>query len=140
MKNNKPKHFLIFKILGIVFAVVAIAGFDLAFNGFGDFESNNFMIGGFMSMIGIFCAVFFLLNGFKPEIAKLRTKSAKYIQEENKQDLTELASNTAEISSDAITKTTRAIKKGVKDTMFCKHCGAEIDADSKFCNSCGGEQ
>ncbi len=140
MKNNKPKHFLIFKILGIVFAVVALVGFYLTITGFGDFESNNFMIGGLMSTFGLVLAIFFLFNGFKPEIAKLRTKSAKYIQEENKQDLTELASNTAEISSDAITKTTRAIKKGVKDTMFCKHCGAEIDTDSTFCKSCGGEQ
>ena len=24
--------------------------------------------------------------------------------------------------------------------MYCKHCGAEIDADSKFCNHCGQEQ
>ena len=140
MKNNKPQHFLIFKILGIVFAVVALAGFGLTITGFGDFESNNFMIGGLMSTFGLVLAIFFLFNGFKPEIAKLRTKSAKYIQEENKQDLTELASNTAEISSDAITKTTRAIKSGLKNTKFCKHCGAEIDADSKFCNSCGGEQ
>ena len=40
----------------------------------------------------------------------------------------------------------KEIAKGVKEgmandeTMFCKHCGAIIDADSKFCNKCGKEQ
>ena len=24
--------------------------------------------------------------------------------------------------------------------VYCKYCGAEIDADSKFCNKCGKEQ
>jgi len=24
--------------------------------------------------------------------------------------------------------------------IYCKHCGEAIDADSKFCNKCGGEQ
>ena len=27
-----------------------------------------------------------------------------------------------------------------EETIFCKHCGAKIDADSKFCKSCGKEQ
>ena len=36
----------------------------------------------------------------------------------------------------------KGVKEGVADgeTMFCKHCGALIDADSKFCNKCGKEQ
>lgn len=139
-ENKKPIHFLIFKILGFVFALVSIFGFILVFKGFGDAESNKFMIGGFMSTFGLFLTSVFLVNGFKPEIAKMHAKSTKYIQQENKQNLTDIANTTADISGEAITKTTRAIKKGLRDTKFCKHCGAEIDADSKFCNSCGGEQ
>ena len=139
-KNQKPKYFLIFKILGCVFAVVTIIGFVLVFTGFGDFENNNFMLGAFMSTFGLFLTVAFLATGFRPEITKMTTKSARYIQQENKEDLTGIANTTADIASGAITKTTRAIKKGIKDTKFCKHCGAEIDADSKFCNNCGGEQ
>jgi len=139
-KNQKPKYFLIFKILGCVFAVVTIIGFVLVFTGFGDFENNNFMLGGFMSTFGLFLTVAFLVTGFRPEITKMSTKSARYIQQENKEDLTDIANITADIAGGAITKTTRAIKKGIKDTKFCKLCGAEIDADSKFCNSCGGEQ
>ena len=139
-KNQKPAHFLIFKILGCVFAVVAIVGFVLAFTGFGDFESNNFMLGGIMSAFGLFLAVTFLMMGFRPEITRMNTKSARYIQQENKETLTDIANTTADIASGAISSTTKAIKKGLRDAKFCKHCGAEIDADSKFCNSCGGEQ
>ena len=67
-------------------------------------------------------------------------KATKYMVDETKDDLTHLANVGADISSEAITKTTRAIKKGLSDTKFCKHCGTEIDVDSKFCNSCGKEQ
>lgn len=81
-----------------------------------------------------------IISGFKTEIAKLHTRTTKYIQEENKQDLTDIASTTADIASDAITTTTKSIKKGLKDTKFCKHCGKEIDKDSKFCSECGKEQ
>ena len=98
------------------------------------------MIGGLLVSFGFMIAFVGLALGFRPEIAKLKTKTAKYIQEENKDDLTDIASNTADITSDAITKTTKAIKKGINDTMFCKHCGSEIDADSKFCKKCGKEQ
>ena len=92
---------------------------------------------------GIACCMIstpFFFLGFRPEITKMATKSAKYIQDENKEDLKDIVDTTADIAGDAITKTTKAIKKGLKDTKFCKHCGAEIDADSKFCSSCGKEQ
>ena len=36
-------------------------------------------------------------------------------------------------------KTANAIANGVQKTMFCKHCGARIDADSTFCSRCGKE-
>jgi uncharacterized membrane protein YvbJ len=91
---------------------------------------------------GVACCMFSIpvfVMGFRVELSKMMTKSAKYIQEENKEDLKDIASTTADIASDAITKTTKAIKKGVKGTKFCKHCGAEIDEDSKFCSKCGKE-
>ena len=139
-KNNKPIHFLIFKILGVLFLFVTVGGFVLVFRGFGDTESNNFMIGALLSTFGLFLTGTFLMIGFRPEITRMSTKSAKYIQQENKEEFIDIVNTSADISSVAVTKTARAIKKGLKDTMFCKHCGAEIDADSKFCNSCGGEQ
>ena len=42
---KKPIRFIILKIVGFVGVAVLIAGIVLAINGFGDFESNNFMIG-----------------------------------------------------------------------------------------------
>jgi len=139
-KNEKPKHFLILKILGFVFVAVAIWGIILTVTGFGDFESNNFMIGGMLTALGLFVGIACLVGGFRPEIAKMSAKTAKYIQQENKEDLTTIASTGAEISSGAITKTAKAIKEGFKDSIFCKHCGAEIDKDSTFCKECGKKQ
>ena len=138
--NNKPKHFIIFKIIGFIGIILAIIGFVLTFVGFGDFESNNFMIGGFLTTFGLFIGILCLIIGFRPEITKMSVKSAKYIQQENKEDFRDIASNTAEIASEAITKTTTAIKKGLDDKIFCKYCGEKIDSDSKFCNKCGKEQ
>jgi hypothetical protein len=138
--NNKPKHFLVFKIIGFIGITLAIIGFILTFTGFGDFDSNNFIIGGFMATFGLFIGISCLMIGFRPEITKMSAKSAKYIQQENKEDFRDIASNTAEIASEAITKTTTAIKKGLDDKIFCKYCGEKIDSDSKFCNKCGKEQ
>ena len=80
-----------------VFAIVAIAGIVLSVQGFGDFESNNFMVGGMMSAFGIFATITCAMIGFRPEMAKMSTQSAKYIQQQNKEDLSEIASTQAEI-------------------------------------------
>ena len=140
MENKKPKHLLILKILGFVFVTIGIIGIVLSVKGFGDFSNNNFMIGGMMTCFGFFAGFTCLTFGFLPQMSRMSVKTTKYIQQENKEDLTEIANTNADIQSDAITMKTKALKKGLKDTMFCKHCGAEIDADSKFCNRCGKEQ
>ena len=138
--NNKPKHFIVFKIVGFIGIILAIIGFALTVVGFDDFESNNFMIGGLMATFGLFIGISGLMIGFRPEITKMSTKSVKYIQQENKEYFKDIASNAADIASEAITKTTTAIKTGLDDKIFCKHCGEKIDSDSKFCNKCGKEQ
>ena len=137
--SKKPSFFIMFKILGVVGAVVAITGFILSIVGFGDFESNNFMIGGFLTVAGVMMCGVGLMIGFTPEITKARAKAVRYLQEENKEDLSSIASTGAEIMSDAITKTASALSEGLNQTKFCKHCGARIDADSRFCSDCGKE-
>jgi hypothetical protein len=62
------------------------------------------------------------------------------ILDDNQQKLTKIANQSAEINSEAITKSAKALKKEFKDTVFCKHCGESIDSDSKFCKKCGKEQ
>ena len=135
--NHKPLHFLILKIVGFLLLAVAITGFGFVVTGFGDFSSSNFMIGGFMVTAGLFGTALRLFVGFSPELAKMHTKSARYIQNENKDDLKEIAATSAEIASDAVSITARAVQNGLRNTIFCKHCGKEIDADSKFCSHCG---
>ena len=136
---NQPRHFWIFKIIGVIGAVAAVTGIVLSVRGFGDFESNNFMIGGFMTVIGVMMTGVGITIGFSPEIAKARAKTIRYIQEENKEDLSAIARGGAEIMSDAVSKTADAIRGDTRETIFCKHCGARIAADSKFCSCCGKE-
>ena len=76
----------------------------------------------------------------QPSMKGLLPEADKYIQQENKEDLKDIISTTADIASEAVTKTATEIKQGIEDTIFCKHCGAKIDFDSKFCKKCGKEQ
>ena len=138
--NKKPLSLLIFKMIGIAGAIAAIKGILLVVSGFGDFESNNFMIGALLFSVGFMLTSLGITIGFAPEIAKIRAKTIKYIQEENKEDLSTIASTHAEIMSDALTTSANALSNGIRKTMFCKHCGAKIDSDSKFCSACGKEQ
>ena len=65
----------------------------------------------------------------------------KDIITDKEEELKYMADKKTDISKDAITKTARAIKDGLTDeVVYCKHCGAEIDADSSFCKKCGKQQ
>ena len=139
-KREKPKHFLLFKIVGILGAVLFIFALTMIFTGFGNFDSNRFMIGTMLLPFSFFMVGIGVIIGFRPEIAKLRTQSTRYIQQENKEELSRIADDAADIMSGAITKATHAVKEGLQDSIFCKHCGAEIDADSVFCSKCGKKQ
>ena len=139
-KNEKPKFFFVLKILGIAGVLLAVTSLLLIITGFGDFQSNKFMIGSLLAPFGFMTACVGLILGFKPEISKMTTKSSRSIGQENKEDLTAIASNTAEIMGEAVAKTVQAVRRGIEDTMFCKHCGAEIASDSKFCKVCRKEQ
>ena len=137
---NKKPIYLILKIVGFIGIAVAVFGGYLSITSFGNFENNNFMIGSILATFGLFVGVSCLVSGFRTEIMKHSIKTAKIIQEENKEVLTEIANNVAEISSGAVEKTAQAVKKGVsEEKAYCKHCGALIDADSKFCSKCGKE-
>jgi hypothetical protein len=140
--NKKPTHFHIFKLVGVVGVITAVIGIALAISGFGDFETNNFMIGGFLTTFGLFAGISCTVAGFQPEIAKTSIRTNKYIQDENKEDLTDIANTAAKIHANAVTTISHAAAKGFtqENTVFCKECGAKIDADSKFCRHCGTKQ
>ena len=73
---------------------------------------------------------------------EIGVKTTKGIMDENEDDLRHISSKGADIASDGITKTVRAIKKGMSDAgdVYCKQCGESIDSDSTFCKACGKKQ
>ena len=76
------------------------------------------------------------------DLGEIGVKTTKGIMDENEDDLRHISSKGADIASDGITKTVRAIKKGMSDAgdVYCKHCGESIDSDSSFCKACGKKQ
>ena len=135
--KKKPILFLIFKILGLVGFGIFVFGIIKLAKGFGNLEDNSFAVGAFMMPFGLFLGCTGILMGFRPEITKHSIKTAKYLQEENKEELKKVMSTAAEINFEAVTLTAKAAKEGLDETMYCKYCGQKIDEDSKFCKHCG---
>ena len=140
--SNKPKHFLVCKILGFILLAVAIAGFVLSFTHFGKFESDNnwFIIGNIVSGFSLVIAFFLLSIGFMPNIARGYTKATKYIQDANKDTLSDIASTQADIIEKGLEKSAKTIKNTLSKTKICSECGAKITSDAKFCSKCGKPQ
>lgn len=132
-KAKLPKLFVVMLAIAPIFLAGGII--MIVFGAMGDFGGDIALI--IPGAISIFLSFVFLMIGLLPQLHNLVIKTAKYLQENNKEDLKDIASGTAEITDDAVTKTTKAIHKGLKNTKFCKYCGAEIDAKSNFCSNCG---
>ena len=141
-KNRPPKFYLGLKITGFLMLVIGITLFVLGIiikQPFGSFTTPTFAL----LVPGLVLVTFSISTiavSFSPEIEKIKIEKNRYIQEETKEDLTAMANNTADITGGAIKRTARAVKEGLKNTKYCKHCGEEIDADSVFCNKCGNKQ
>jgi len=90
--------------------------------------------------------VFSIITSSNPKVRaktmEKQMKAVKYMMDENEDVLKEMATQSAEISSEGIEIKARAMKKGFEneEEMFCKHCGKTIDKNSKFCKYCGKEQ
>ena len=98
---------------------------------------------GFISM-GI--SLMLLMTGFIPNFSNYTIKSTQYIQDINKEELEEMMSTRAEITKegasvlfDAFNESANKAKEQRKK-VYCKHCGQQIDEDSRFCKFCGKEQ
>lgn len=129
---------LILKIAGFLLLCVAGLGIYFVIVGFGDFETPRFMIGGFMTSFGIFGGVVLLMFGFRSQIVKASLKRAADLQKENREEIADLLSTSAELVRDAIDgKEEKSEEYNIEESMFCKHCGAKIHADSRFCKKCG---
>ena len=98
---------------------------------------KGFFIGMFVVVTALVMTMWVLVLFFPQVFVKMQRR----IMEKSKQDLKEMADIGAEVNQDAVTKTTKAVKRGLSEKKaFCKECGAEIDADSKFCKKCGQKQ
>ena len=195
-KAELPKIFLILRFVALGLLVVGVTLIVLACTAFATYDDFFGLEPSFGCLVpGVLCVFFAIpctIIGFLPSINKVAIKTSKYIQESNKEDLTDLMSTgmgiginatsqaidenrdefgnvistttgmvvgaaadalrthkddlkdmadvSAYASHDAIKSHARAMKEGFKDTMFCKHCGATIDRDSKFWSECGGQQ
>ena len=157
-KIKTPRALIVFRVLSLVCLIIGIVGVIMAVNT-GPYNNFGFVA---MAMLGFAFTINFGVWGFIPQIQKINTNINRHtteyvseelkglsktmigiqkdVQEENKDSLTSIASTSADINSEAITKKAKAVKKGLKDTKFCKNCGKEIDADSNFCSKCGCEQ
>jgi len=80
------------------------------------------------------------LESIISSMGDISINSTKNIIDENEEKLTDIVEKGSNLSSIAVEKTARAIKKGLtENNIYCKHCGKSIDSDSKFCKSCGKE-
>ena len=141
-QNKPPKIFLALKIVAGILVVLGIVLFIMSFTIGDSFEAEASSIG--LRFGGIVCFIFglfFMFIGFTPNIQKTMIKTQKHILNENKEDLKDIADTSADVSKDAVKTVAGAVKDGLtEEKMFCKHCGKEIDKDSKFCQYCGKEQ
>ena len=95
----------------------------------------------FIGLVFVFVIAMFISPKFRGKMMSRQIKASKYMMEESKEDIKSISDNMAYATKDGIKTTVGAIKEGLtQKSMFCKHCGSEIDIDSKFCKKCGKEQ
>ncbi len=87
----------------------------------------------------------YMMEESKDDLAKLSGTAVgikKQILDENEDALMDIAHKEAKVRNVGIKSAAKAVKEGLKeeDTIYCKHCGYEIDSDSNFCRYCGKEQ
>ena len=141
MKNKKPKSFLIYKLVGFCLLAVSITLLVLSFIVESQWKGHAphpaLMIPGMWLLV---LAIVLIISGFTPELSKIALNNARYIQQQTKDTQKDIADTTEEIAHDAIKNTAIAVKEGLKEYKYCKHCGEQIDVDSTFCKHCGKEQ
>lgn len=94
----------------------------------------------FIITVFAFIIMMFVSPKFRGKIMSRQIKAQKYMMDESKEDIKNITDNIAYATKDGIKTTVGAIKEGLKNKIYCKYCGSEIDEDSKFCKKCGKEQ
>lgn len=100
---------------------------------------------GFVLLFLILFVIFVATSGAK-DYEKMLTKygnaavrAQNNIVKNNEDILKETANKTADINKEAVKTIAHSIKEGFTNdnSFYCKHCGEQVDADSKFCKKCG---
>ena len=80
------------------------------------------------------------LENIISSMGDISVNSTNNIIDNNEDKLTNIVEKTSDLSSIAVEKTARAIKKGLTEkNVYCKYCEKTIDTDSGFCKHCGKE-
>ena len=89
----------------------------------------------------IFVIAMMISPKLRGKMMSRQIKAQKYMLDESLEDLKSISDDMAYATKDGIKTTAGAVKDGFsRETVFCKHCGEAIDADSKYCKNCGKKQ
>ena len=95
----------------------------------------------FIVLVFVFILLSILSPKFNGKMLSKQIKATKNMMDNSKEDIKSIYDDMANATKDSTTAYFKAVKKGLteEDTVYCKHCGAEIPQDSKFCKNCGKE-
>lgn len=96
----------------------------------------------FIGAVFIFVILSIVSPKFRGKMMSRQVQATKHMVDYSKEDLKDISDGMAYAAHDGIKSTAKALKEGLTDydNVYCKHCGARIDSDSRFCNKCGKEQ
>ena len=134
--KNKITRFLVLKIIGAVCLSVFVAGLIMYIISIGTHEigSGIFIASFIMMTLGLLSGVPCLFFGFLPRLNQARINTMQMMQQQNIKIIKELSAASAQVAANA-----QATHQVGGEKMYCKHCGVQIDIDSKFCKACGKE-
>lgn len=139
MEENKKKTKIPtgFKILMILGPILMAGGITMIILG-PVLDIMGLFAGGGFAMVAGFAMTGF---GYTPLLSKASIKMNKYVLDSNKEDLKDISSTSADISSEGIETVTSAVResweKGEKTKNFCSNCGAKVGENENFCSYCG---
>mgnify|MGYP003311132935 CR=1 FL=1 len=136
-KNNKKVKTAGLIVLSIGIIMLIIGFFIVKVPEMGEdnwFELSSrsalFKVGGFsLTIVG--CMIRFVVANQR-QIMAYQVQQGMPIAQEGMEKMSPTMENAAK-------EIAKGIKEGLSDDekVYCKHCGAQIDADSNFCNKCG---
>ena len=76
---------------------------------------------------------------------KIQAETVRRVLDENADAIGGTFEKTVDMAAPSVKKMVSAVAEGIKEGMeeaqvFCKSCGAKIDADSELCKHCGAKQ